>query len=78
MFFCIVISFVTSILKCSIGHNSCIASNGGPPNRPLPPTPDEEEMIDRERTLVMRRVSTYIIVFPRSFLLPIWCWYKGT
>jgi len=33
-------------------------NGGGPPNRPLPPTPDEEELIDRDRTLVMRRVST--------------------
>lgn len=29
---------------------------GGAPNRPLPPTPDEEESGDR--TLVMKRVST--------------------
>jgi len=28
---------------------------GGAPNRPLPPTPDEEESGDR--TLVLRRVS---------------------
>lgn len=39
------------------GHSSSNANNGGPPNRPLPPTPDEEEMIDRNSTLVMRRVS---------------------
>lgn len=30
---------------------------GGAPNRPLPPTPDEEESGDR--TLVMKRVSTF-------------------
>lgn len=30
--------------------------SGGAPNRPLPPTPDEEESGDR--TLVMKRVST--------------------
>lgn len=30
--------------------------SGGAPNRPLPPTPDEEE--NGDRTLVMRRVST--------------------
>jgi len=31
---------------------------GGAPNRPLPPTPDEEESGDR--TLVLRRVSVLI------------------
>jgi len=30
---------------------------GGAPNRPLPPTPDEEESGDR--TLVLRRVSVF-------------------
>jgi len=33
---------------------------GGAPNRPLPPTPDEEESGDR--TLVLRRVS-YILLY---------------
>lgn len=34
----------------------CLIFIGGAPNRPLPPTPDEEESGDR--TLVMKRVST--------------------
>lgn len=33
---------------------------GGAPNRPLPPTPDEEESGDR--TLVLRRVSVKIVI----------------
>lgn len=33
---------------------------GGAPNRPLPPTPDEEESGDR--TLVLRRVSVYFVI----------------
>ena len=36
-------------------------SGGGAPNRPLPPTPDEEESGDR--TLVMKRV----IISSKSF-----------
>lgn len=32
-----------------------VFDTGGAPNRPLPPTPDEEELGDR--TLVMKRVS---------------------
>jgi len=36
-------------------------SSSGAPNRPLPPTPDEEESGDR--TLVMKRVSTRSHVF---------------
>lgn len=42
--------------------NTCLLStvvpSGGAPNRPLPPTPDEEESGDR--TLVMRRVCSHI------------------
>lgn len=34
---------------------------GGAPNRPLPPTPDEEESGDR--TLVLRRVSVILCLF---------------
>jgi hypothetical protein len=36
-------------------------SSSGAPNRPLPPTPEEEERGDR--TLVMKRVSTRSPVF---------------
>jgi len=34
---------------------------GGAPNRPLPPTPDEEE--NGDRTLVLRRVSVYFVFY---------------
>ena len=54
----------------------CLFKQGGAPNRPLPPTPDEEESGDR--TLVMKRVSNkatfmlvndpWIIIMCRRFL----------
>lgn len=40
------------------GENAAASSNvigGGPPNRPLPPTPDDDAQGDR--TLIMKRVS---------------------
>lgn len=37
---------------------------GGAPNRPLPPTPDEEESGDR--TLVMKRVSDCCLIMMRK------------
>ena len=44
------------------------SSSGGAPNRPLPPTPDEEESGDR--TLVMRRVS---LVYSKIFAFMTFC-----
>jgi hypothetical protein len=41
-------------------------SSSGAPNRPLPPTPDEEESGDR--TLVMKRVSARSMSFAVSSL----------
>lgn len=46
------------IYFCYLGSSSssgAVMGPGGAPNRPLPPTPDEEESGDR--TLVLRRVS---------------------
>ena len=34
--------------------------SGGPPNRPLPPTPDDDD-VHSDRTLIMKRVSVYLI-----------------
>ena len=34
---------------------------GGPPNRPLPPTPDDDDQ-NGDRTLIMKRVS-FLIIF---------------
>lgn len=31
--------------------------SGGPPNRPLPPTPDDDDQTQGDRTLIMKRVS---------------------
>lgn len=44
-------------LRDSFNIVSYLIFIGGAPNRPLPPTPDEEESGDR--TLVMKRVSTF-------------------
>lgn len=41
---------------CISVYSSLLFQGGGAPNRPLPPTPDEEESGDR--TLVMKRVSS--------------------
>lgn len=38
----------------SSGH--AIGGSGGPPNRPLPPTPDDDDQAG-DRTLIMKRVS---------------------
>lgn len=39
--------------------NNAVPSHGagGPPNRPLPPTPDDDDQ-QGDRTLIMKRVST--------------------
>lgn len=37
-------------------NNTSAHTAGGPPNRPLPPTPDDEDQ-NGERTLIMKRVS---------------------
>jgi len=44
------------------------ALQGPAPNRPLPPTPDDE---DANRTLVMRRVSTIslILIIPLNIII---------
>lgn len=36
---------------------------GGPPNRPLPPTPDDDDQLQGDRTLIMKRVSFYFFAF---------------
>lgn len=38
---------------------------GGPPNRPLPPTPDDDDQGDR--TLIMKRVSFVVLYFVLFF-----------
>lgn len=38
------------------------SGSGGAPNRPLPPTPDDEES-QGDRTLVMKRVSKMYITY---------------
>lgn len=38
--------------------------SGGPPNRPLPPTPDDDDQTQGgDRTLIMKRVSFMFDVF---------------
>lgn len=39
--------------------NNVVPSHGagGPPNRPLPPTPDDDDQQAGDRTLIMKRVS---------------------
>lgn len=44
-----------TLWRCDLTPCLCLIFIGGAPNRPLPPTPDEEESGDR--TLVMKRVS---------------------
>lgn len=38
---------------------------GGPPNRPLPPTPDDDDQGDR--TLIMKRVS-FVVFFLKFYI----------
>lgn len=49
-------SIINDATRCDLTPCLCLIFIGGAPNRPLPPTPDEEESGDR--TLVMKRVST--------------------
>lgn len=37
--------------------------SGGPPNRPLPPTPDDDDQNQGDRTLIMKRVSVNFFLF---------------
>lgn len=48
-------SLINDATRCDLIPCLCLIFIGGAPNRPLPPTPDEEESGDR--TLVMKRVS---------------------
>lgn len=50
----------------SSGH--AIGGSGGPPNRPLPPTPDDDDQAG-DRTLIMKRVSTICNISPFNFIL---------
>ena len=41
--------------------------SSGPPNRPLPPTPDDDGDTQGDRTLIMKRVSVFLnILFYRT------------
>lgn len=52
---------VNDSTHCDLILCFCLIFIGGAPNRPLPPTPDEEESGDR--TLVMKRVSNSLSKF---------------
>lgn len=52
-------SIINDAMRCDLTPCLCLIFIGGAPNRPLPPTPDEEESGDR--TLVMKRVSTSLL-----------------
>lgn len=47
-----------SVLSEDSGATPAHGSSGGPPNRPLPPTPDDDDA-QGERTLIMKRVSVH-------------------
>lgn len=43
--------------------------SGGPPNRPLPPTPDDDDQAG-DRTLIMKRVSVrFYLIFSHGKVL---------
>lgn len=46
-----------SVLSEDSNNASSAHGAGGPPNRPLPPTPDDDDH-QGDRTLIMKRVST--------------------
>lgn len=67
-FFCLVrfilfspeFSYRPGLSVLSEDTNNAVASHGagGPPNRPLPPTPDDDDQ-QGDRTLIMKRVSFF-------------------